>query len=130
MLRAPFAGVILERPVDPGQTVGNDSILYRLADLSSPEVTVEVDEVYAAEIRPAIVCLTSTGLRVDRDMHVLDCADRPIGGLFSAGEVSGGVLGDRYIGGGNSIANAIVFGRVAGEQAAREAGLGTDREQA
>src|SRR3546814_6530069 len=56
---------------------------------------------YAAEIRPAIVCLTSTGLRVDRDMHVLDCADRPIGGLFSAGEVSGGVLGDRYIGGGN-----------------------------
>src|SRR3546814_18329580 len=83
---------------------------------------------YAAEIRPAIVCLTSTGLRVDRDMHVLDCADRPIGGLFSAGEVSGGVLGDRYIGGGNSIANAIVFGRVAGEQAAREAGLGTDRE--
>src|SRR3546814_16258024 len=68
---------------------------------------------YAAEIRPAIVCLTSTGLRVDRDMHVLDCADRPIGGLFSAGEVSGGVLGDRYIGGGNSIAKAIVFGRFA-----------------
>src|SRR3546814_3762667 len=68
---------------------------------------------YAAEIRPAIVCLTSTGLRVDRDMHVLDCADRPIGGLFSAGEVSGGVLGDRSIGGGTSIANAIVFGRVA-----------------
>lgn len=51
VLRAPFAGVILERPVDPGQTVGTESVIYRLADLSSPEVTVEVDEIYAAEIR-------------------------------------------------------------------------------
>ena len=106
---------------------GVDSKFHKDGALMKP---VAQPPFYAAEIRPAIVCLTSTGLRVDRDMHVLDCADRPIGGLFSAGEVSGGVLGDRYIGGGNSIANAIVFGRVAGEQAAREAGLGTDREQA
>jgi HlyD family secretion protein len=54
VLRAPFAGVILERPVDPGQTVGLESIIYRLADLSSPEVTLEVDEIYAAEIRPGM----------------------------------------------------------------------------
>ncbi|PLK25720.1 efflux RND transporter periplasmic adaptor subunit [Novosphingobium sp. TH158] len=54
VLRAPFAGVILERPVDPGQIVGLDSIVYRLADLSAPEVTVEVDEIYAAEIRPGM----------------------------------------------------------------------------
>jgi RND family efflux transporter MFP subunit len=59
VLRAPFAGVILERPVDPGQTVGLESIIYRLADLSSPEVTVEVDEVYAAEIRPGMEALVS-----------------------------------------------------------------------
>jgi HlyD family secretion protein len=54
VLRAPFAGIILERPVDPGQTVGLDSVIYRLADLSSPEISVEVDEVYAAEIRPGM----------------------------------------------------------------------------
>ncbi|OYW82966.1 MAG: hypothetical protein B7Z20_13190, partial [Sphingobium sp. 32-64-5] len=54
VLRAPFAGIILERPVDPGQTVGTDSIIYRLADLSDPEVTVEVDEIYATEIRQGI----------------------------------------------------------------------------
>jgi len=54
VLRAPFAGVILERPVDPGQTIGLDSVIYRLADLSSPEISVEVDEVYAAEIRPGM----------------------------------------------------------------------------
>ena len=54
VLRAPFAGVILERLVDPGQTVGIDSIIYRLADLSSPEISIEVDEIYAAEIRPGM----------------------------------------------------------------------------
>lgn len=59
VLRAPFAGVILDRPVDPGQTVGLEIIIYRLADLSSPEVTVEVDEIYAAEIRPGMEALVS-----------------------------------------------------------------------
>lgn len=59
VLRAPFAGVILERPVDPGQTVGLESVIYRLADLSSPEITVEVDEIYAVEIRPGMRALVS-----------------------------------------------------------------------
>lgn len=54
VLRAPFAGVILERPVDPGQVVGLESVIYRLADLSSPEINIDVDEVYAAEIRPGM----------------------------------------------------------------------------
>lgn len=51
-IRAPFSGVILERPVDIGQTVGIESIIYRLADLAAPEVMADVDEVYAAELRP------------------------------------------------------------------------------
>lgn len=59
VLRAPFAGVILERPVDPGQTVGLESVIYRLADLSSPEVTIEVDEIYAAELRPGLEAMVS-----------------------------------------------------------------------
>jgi len=57
VLRAPFAGVILERPVDPGQTVSPESVIYRLADLSSPEIAAEVDEAYAAEIRPEMEAL-------------------------------------------------------------------------
>jgi fumarate reductase flavoprotein subunit len=76
---------------------------------------------YAVEVRPAIVCLTSTGLRIDPDTHVMRTSEQPIPGLFAAGETTGGVLGDRYIGGGNSISNAIVFGRIAGEHAARYA---------
>ena len=59
VLRAPFAGMILERPVDPGQMVGLESIIYRMADLSSPEVTVEVDEIYAAEVRPGMKAMIS-----------------------------------------------------------------------
>lgn len=59
VIRAPFAGVILERPVDPGQTVGLESIIYRLADLSRPEVNVEVDEIYATEVRPGMAAVVS-----------------------------------------------------------------------
>ena len=59
ILRAPFSGVILERPVDPGQTIGADTVIYRLADLSNPEVTAEVDEIYAVEIAPGTAALVS-----------------------------------------------------------------------
>ncbi len=49
-IRAPFTGVITERPVDPGQTVSSDTTLYRLADTSEPEAMAQVDELYAAEL--------------------------------------------------------------------------------
>ena len=40
-----------------------------------------------------------------------------IPGLFAAGEVTGGVHGANRLG-GNAVADIIVFGRIAGEQAA------------
>src|SRR5690606_10137010 len=52
VIRAPFAGVSLERPVDRGQTIGPETILYRLADLAAPEITADVDEAYAVELGP------------------------------------------------------------------------------
>ncbi len=76
---------------------------------------------YGAELRLGIVCLTSKGLRIDADAHALDRKGEPIPGLFAAGECTGGVLGDVYMGSGNSYANCIVFGRTAGQTAAREA---------
>jgi len=51
-VRAPFAGVIMERPVDPGQAVATTAVLYRLADLTDPQVTAQVDEIYAAALAP------------------------------------------------------------------------------
>ena len=72
-LRAPFSGVILERPVDPGQTVGAESIIYRLADLANPEIRIEVDELYSTAIEPGMaarVTVPERGVRTARVAHV------------------------------------------------------------
>ncbi len=74
---------------------------------------------YAVEVRPAIVCWTGTGLRISPDTNVLNQQEKPIAGLFAAGETVGNLHGDRYIGGGGSFGPCIVFGKVAGENAAR-----------
>lgn len=100
------------------QAAGQDSMFFK----DPGEMwLVQTAPYYAVEISPAIVCLTSTGLRINKDTQVLNEKNQVIRGLFAAGETTGDVLGERYIGGGNSIANAIVFGRIAGEQAAAEA---------
>jgi predicted oxidoreductase len=73
---------------------------------------------YAARIRPGIICWTRTGIRIDTEARVLDGADRPVPGLFAAGETTGGMFGQCYAAGGASIGNAIIFGRIAGRNAA------------
>lgn len=74
---------------------------------------------YGAELRLGILCLTSKGLRINARAQVLDKGGAAIPGLFAAGECTGGVLGDVYMGSGNSYANCVVFGRTAGQFAAR-----------
>lgn len=82
---------------------------------------------YAVEVRPATCCFTACGLRIDRDAQVLDTSGRPIPGLYAAGEVTGGVIGPRYVGSGNSYGNCVTMGRVAGQSAAAlAAGVGAD----
>ena len=82
---------------------------------------------YAVEVRPATCCFTACGLRIDRDAQVLDSSGRPIPGLYAAGEVTGGVIGPRYVGSGNSYGNCVTMGRVAGQSAAAlAAGVGAD----
>jgi len=100
-----------------GVASGKDEWFFKDQSLLRP---VARPPFYAVEVRPAIVALTAFGLRINPDAHVLDEAERPIPGLYAAGEGTGGVLGDRYLGGGNSVANAVVFGRIAGTNAARE----------
>ena len=77
---------------------------------------------YAVEVRPATCCFTACGLRINRDAEVLDEAGRVIPGLYAAGEVTGGVIGPRYVGSGNSYGNCVTMGRVAGQSAAAHAG--------
>ena len=76
---------------------------------------------YAARFRPATIALTSTGLAIDSATRVLDARGAVIPGLYAAGETTGGVLGEIYAASGNSITNAIVFGRTAGQSAALQA---------
>lgn len=76
---------------------------------------------YAVEIRSAIIGLTAAGLDIDQRARVLDEHQRPIPGLYAAGEVLGCFHGERYGGGGLSIGNAVVFGRLAGSEAGRAA---------
>ena len=76
---------------------------------------------YGAEVRPATLCLTACGLRIDRDARVIDDDGRPVAGLYAAGECTGSVLGDVYMGSGNSLGNGATMGRVAGWAAAARA---------
>ena len=60
---------------------------------------------------------TMGGLKIDTETHVLKTDGTIIPGLFAAGEVTGGVHGGNRLG-GNAVADFVVFGRIAGEQAA------------
>lgn len=83
-----------------------------------PLTTIETAPFYAAEVHAASFGATSAGVRIDPDARVLGHDAHPIAGLYAAGETAGGVLGERYVGGGNYISNALIFGRIAGEGAA------------
>jgi fumarate reductase flavoprotein subunit len=96
--------------------LGEDREFAKAAKFLQP---VAVPPFYAARVVPATICLTSCGLRIDPDARVLADDGRVIPGLFAAGECTGGVLGDRYMGSGNSIGNCATMGRVAGTAAAR-----------
>lgn len=74
---------------------------------------------YAVKIVPAVLG-TLSGLKVDLDSRVLDTNGDPIVGLYAAGEVANGDLYYKvYPGSGASICMSFVFGRVAGENAAK-----------
>ena len=64
---------------------------------------------------------TMGGLKIDSETHVLNTQGQIIPGLFAAGEVTGGVHGANRLG-GNAVADFVVFGRIAGGQAAAYAG--------
>ncbi|MBZ6260089.1 FAD-dependent oxidoreductase [Streptomyces olivaceus] len=84
-----------------------------------PPAPIAAGPYYAARVLPTELVCTHTGLEIDHDAAVLDRTGTPVPGLFAAGEAGGGVLGMRYVGGGNAVANALTMGRVAGRNAAR-----------
>jgi len=74
---------------------------------------------YAVKVAPGIHH-TMGGVAIDTKAEVLDLQSWPIKGLYAAGEVTGGVHGYNRLG-GNAIADTVVFGKIAGENAAENA---------
>lgn len=75
---------------------------------------------YAIKVMPGIHH-TMGGLRINTKTEVLNDEGQAIAGLFAAGEVTGGVHGANRLG-GNAVSDFTVFGRIAGENAAKLAG--------
>jgi fumarate reductase flavoprotein subunit len=113
---APFLGTVHKYNIDVAR--GRDS-----AYLKDPRGLrpVATPPYYAVEVRPAIICWTGTGLRIDAEARVLGADELPIPGLFAAGETVGSLHGDRYIGGGGSFGPAVTIGRIAGRSSAATA---------
>ncbi len=58
VVRSPVDGFVLERPVDPGQTVTTQTVVVEVATARDPLIEADVDEQYLAELRlgmPALV---------------------------------------------------------------------------
>jgi RND family efflux transporter MFP subunit len=51
VVRAPYSGIVLERPVDPGQEVSTQTVLFRIASGGTPRVETDVDEQFLGELR-------------------------------------------------------------------------------
>jgi 3-oxosteroid 1-dehydrogenase len=61
---------------------------------------------------------TKAGLLTDESARILDTGGAPIRGLYAAGNTTASVMGRTYPGPGSTIAPAVVFGYLAGRDAA------------
>ncbi len=71
---------------------------------------------YAAPRVPT-VHHTMGGIQINTNAQVIDTNNNVIPGLFAAGEVTGGIHGANRLG-GNALTDTVVFGRIAGKNAA------------
>lgn len=61
---------------------------------------------------------TMGGIHIDTGAHAVNAKGEVIPGLYAAGEVTGGIHGANRLG-GNAVADLMVFGRIAGANAAQ-----------
>jgi flavocytochrome c len=95
---------------------GKQFFPFPLPAIDSVDLPVNI---HVMEVAPAVhYCMG--GIKINEHTQVLRGNGNPIEGLFAAGEVSGGLHGANRLG-GNSLAECVVFGRIAGQQAAKTA---------
>ncbi|MCD4714491.1 MAG: flavocytochrome c [Clostridiales bacterium] len=86
-------------------------------DFGRRSLTVTLDEgpFYAVKVTPAVhYCMG--GMLIDDNARIIGEDGNPISGLYAAGEATAGIHGLNRLG-GNSLLDAIVFGRIAGRSA-------------
>jgi succinate dehydrogenase/fumarate reductase flavoprotein subunit len=86
-------------------------------DLGQGACPVAKPPFYAIRLYPK-VHYTPGGVRIDQRARVVDLRGNPIPRLFAAGEVTGGVHGASRLG-SCALTECLVFGRIAGREAAR-----------
>lgn len=82
--------------------------------------TIEEGPFYTREVEPRIYTSYS-GLEINTDAEVLDVRSKAIPGLYAAGDVVGVLTWQTGLAGGglSTIAAAVVYGRIAGAEAAK-----------
>ena len=96
-------------------TSGTDPDFSR--DIGTPLTDLSSGPYYAVNVGPGIHhCMG--GVKINSDAQVISTDGTPIPGLYAAGEVTGGIHGANRLG-GNAVADIVVFGRIAGENASK-----------
>ncbi len=72
---------------------------------------------FYAALRVPTVHHTMGGVQINEQAQVMDTNGNVISGLYAAGEVTGGIHGSNRLG-GNALTDTVVFGRIAGTNAA------------
>lgn len=78
---------------------------------------IKKDEIFNVSLITPVVHYVMGGIKISNKCEALK-GETPINGLFAAGEVTGGVHGKNRLG-GNSLAECVVFGRIAGKYASQ-----------
>jgi len=87
VLRAPLSGVVLRRPVDPGQNIAAQEMIYEIATDAEPLVEVEVDEQFVSELAVGMAATVRTlrGRRISmpaKIIHIGRVVDRASGAVI------------------------------------------------
>ncbi|WP_053956019.1 flavocytochrome c [Inediibacterium massiliense] len=85
---------------------------------SSLQTKIEQSNFYGIKVSPAIH-YTMGGVKINEKAQVIDNNGKIIKNLYAAGEVTGGVHGKNRLG-GNSLADILVFGKIAADTACEE----------
>lgn len=89
-----------------------------LVGIAGKPVQIKTPPFYAYITRAGILT-TKGGLSADKDAHLINVFGEIIPNVYAAGEITGGVHGAGYHT-GSQLGKAVVFGRIAGKNAARE----------